>query len=92
MTPGCRPLLLVSLQIKIIVNLVYFSNLSDATKTMDVLNNVIWTERFWVPTGKTWKDLSNHEDNTIYIAQLRDLKWALPLGALLLLVRYAVEL
>lgn len=59
---------------------------------MDALNRMFWTETFWVPTGKTWRDLTNHADNKIYIAQLHDLHWALPLGVLLLFARYVIEL
>ena len=59
---------------------------------MDALYNVVWSEKFWCPNNRTWKDFTDHKDSDIYLPQAHDLIWSLPFGVLLLLVRYIVEL
>lgn len=58
---------------------------------MDALNKLFWSETFWFPKNKTWKDFTNHRDTEIYVPHAHDLNWSLPLGVLLLFVRYVVE-
>ena len=53
--------------------------------------NLFWTETFWFPEGKSWKDLQNNVDNNIYLPRAIDLHWALPIGLFLLFVRYVFE-
>lgn len=50
-----------------------------------------WSETFWFPEGKSWKDLQNDVDKNIYLPRAIDLHWALPIGLVLLFVRYAFE-
>ena len=59
---------------------------------MDTLFKVLWSEKFWFPTNKTWKDFTDYGDTDINIPHAHDLIWSLPFGFLLLFVRYVVEL
>lgn len=53
--------------------------------------NWFWSDKFWFPEGKTWKSLENQAGSNIYVPQAKDLYWAMPLGLVLLLCRYAFE-
>lgn len=58
---------------------------------MNSISEIFWSETFWFPSGKTWKDLENTPGNPDYLPQHSDMLWSIPIGLLFLGVRYFFE-
>lgn len=59
---------------------------------MNSISEIFWSETFWFPEGYTWKDLENVSGSQIYLPQNGDILWSIPLGFLLLGIRYLFEM
>lgn len=55
-----------------------------------VLNEWLWREEFWLPTGTHWRDLEVQEDGSAF-PRPRDLIYTLPLAFAFIALRYAFE-
>ncbi|XP_045168274.1 ceramide synthase 2-like isoform X1 [Mercenaria mercenaria] len=58
---------------------------------MNSISQYFWSEYFWFPSGYTWKDLENAPGSKEYLPQTNDILWSIPLGILLLGIRYIFE-
>lgn len=59
---------------------------------MNSISEIFWSEKFWFPAGILWKDLENVPGSQTYIPQRYDMLWSIPLGILLLGIRYVFEM
>ncbi|XP_036343277.1 ceramide synthase 4-like [Rhagoletis pomonella] len=61
---------------------------------MDILERIgktFWSTNVWLPPNTTWEDITPGSRPDVSHADYRDLIWPLPMAAVVMVLRYAVE-